>query len=146
LLGANAGEVGRGSLQNRLQIPLLKSGVIRALWRIPPIGRAMMAQQFGAAPDPRHVELTRVMVLRQDLRLSLPLLQAMTDESFYDRLHTIPIATRVICGELDRTCPPPHSRRLGELLPNAMTRWLPGIGHMLAYEAPQVIVEAVSEA
>jgi hypothetical protein len=27
----------------------------------------------------------------------------MTHESYYDRLHEIPIETRVLCGELDRT-------------------------------------------
>lgn len=146
LLGGNAGEVGRGSLQNRLQIPMLKSGLLKALWRFPPTGRAMVSQLFGDSADPRFVELARAMLLRQDLRLSLPLLHAMNHESYYDRLHEIPIETRVICGELDRTCPPPHSRRLGAGLPNATNRWLPGIGHMLAYEAPAAILEAVREA
>lgn len=143
LLGANAGEVGKGSAQNRVQIPLLRSGLLKLLWRFPPTGRAMLAPLFGADPDPRFVELARTMIVRQDLRLSLPLLQAMTDESYYDRVHEIALETRVICGELDRTCPPPHSRRLGELLPNASTQWLAGKGHMLAYEDPDTIVSAV---
>jgi len=146
LLGGTAGEVGRGSLQNRLQIPMLRTGLISALWRFAPSGRAMVSQLFGASADPRFVELTRAMLLRQDVRLSLPLLQALTRESYDDRLHEIPIETRVICGELDRTCPPPHSRRLGAGLPNATTRFLPGLGHMLAFEAPEVILEAVREA
>lgn len=145
LLGANAGEVGRRSMQNRLQIPILKSGLIQALWRFPKTGPAMVSQLFGNAPDPRFVELARVMLLRQDLRLSMPLLKAMTRESYYDRLHEIPIATRVLCGELDRTCPPSHSRRLGSMLPNSTTRFLPGLGHMLAYEAPTAVVDAVRE-
>lgn len=143
LLGGTAGEVGRGSLQNRIQIPLLKSGLLKALWRFPPAGRPMVAQLFGAAPDPHWVEVTRAMLLRQDLQLSLPLLQALMHESYYDRLREIPIEARVICGELDRTCPPSHSRRLGAQLPNATVQWLPGIGHMLAYEAPDAILAAV---
>jgi pimeloyl-ACP methyl ester carboxylesterase len=69
----------------------------------------------------------------------------MTDESYYDRLHEIPIETRVLCGELDRTCPPPHSRRLASLLPNASSQWFAGLGHMLAYEAPAAVLEAVRE-
>ena len=145
LLGGNAGEVGRGSLQTRVQIPMLESGLVKALWRFRPTGRALVGQLFGESPDPRHVELTRAMLLRQDLRLSLPLLRAMTDHSYYERLREIPIEARVICGELDRTCPPPHSRRIGEALPNAQTRWLPRIGHMLPYEAPDAIVAAVRE-
>jgi pimeloyl-ACP methyl ester carboxylesterase len=143
LLGGTAGAVGQGSLQNLVQIPMLESGLIKALWRFPPTGRALVSQLFGSAPDARFVELTRAMLLRQDLRLSLPLLRAMTTESYYDRLREIAIETRVICGELDRTCPPSHSRRLAAGLANASTEWLPGIGHMLGYEAPAVIVRAV---
>jgi pimeloyl-ACP methyl ester carboxylesterase len=145
LLGGTAGEVGRGSLQTRLQVPMLKSGLITRLWGFAPSGRAMVAQLFGSSPDPRHVELARAMLLRQDVRLSLPLLRALTEESYYSRLHEIPIEAHVICGDLDHTCPPSHSRRLGAALPNARNRWLPGIGHMLAYEAPGVILEAVRE-
>jgi pimeloyl-ACP methyl ester carboxylesterase len=146
LLGGTAGEVGKGSLQTRFQIPVLKSGLMTQLWRFPPTGRAMCSQLFGTSPDPRFVELTRAMLARQDTRLSLPMLHALTHDSYYERLHEIPIETRVLCGDLDRTCPPSHSRRLSAGLPNASGRWLPGIGHMLAYEVPDVVVEAVREA
>jgi pimeloyl-ACP methyl ester carboxylesterase len=145
LLGGTAGEVGKGSLQNRFQMPVLKSGLITQLWRFPPTGRALVSQLFGKSPDPRFIELTRAMLMRQDVRLSLPLLHALTNDSYYDRLNEIPLETRILCGDLDRTCPPSHSRRLGTGLPNARSRWLPGIGHMLAYEAPDAVVEAVRE-
>lgn len=146
LLGGTAGEVGKGSLQNRFQMPVLKSGLLTQLWRFPPTGRAMVTPLFGSSPDPRFVELTRAMLARQDVRLSLPMLHALTNDSYYDRLHEIPIATRILCGELDRTCPPWHSRKLSTGLPNASSRWLPNIGHMLAYEVPDVVVEAVRDA
>jgi pimeloyl-ACP methyl ester carboxylesterase len=146
LLGGTAGAVAQGNLVNFVQVPMLKSGLVRHLWRFPPVGRALVAQLFGSSPDPRFIELTRAMLLRRDLRLSLPLLDAMNNESHYERLHEIPIEARVICGELDRTCPPSHSRRLGRGLPNATTRWLPRIGHMLTYEAPDAVLEAVREA
>jgi pimeloyl-ACP methyl ester carboxylesterase len=143
LLGGTGGAVSRGNLQNRVQIPMLKSGLVKLLWRFPPTGRALVSQLFGRGADPAHVELTRAMLLRADLRLSLPLLQAMTNESYYDRLREIPIEARILCGELDRTCPPSHSRRLGKGLPTATHEWLPGLGHMLMYEAPDAIVQAV---
>jgi pimeloyl-ACP methyl ester carboxylesterase len=143
LLGANAGKVGGDNLQTRLQIPVLRSGLMSALWRFPPLGRSLVRQLFGSDSDPHCIELTRQMLSRQDVRLSLPLLQAMMEEDHYDRLHAIPIETRVLCGELDRTCPPSHSRRIGDALRNAQNRWLPRIGHMLAYEAPDAVIEAV---
>jgi pimeloyl-ACP methyl ester carboxylesterase len=67
----------------------------------------------------------------------------MMQDDHYDRLHAIPIATCVLSGELDRTCPPSHSRRIGAALRNAQNRWLPRIGHMLAYEAPEAVIDAV---
>lgn len=143
LLGANAGAVAVGSLQNRLQMPLVKSGLMKPLWRFPATGPALVASLFGRSPDPAHVELTRQTLLRQDVHASLPLLQAMSHENYYERLREISVPARVICGELDRTCPAWHSQRLGRELRDAQTRWLPGIGHMIGYEAPEAIIEAI---
>jgi non-heme chloroperoxidase len=145
LLGANAGAVAVGSLQNRLQIPLLKSGLLKPLWRFPVTGAVLVGQLFGRSPDPVHVELTRQTLLRQDVQASLPLLRAMSHENYYERLGEIRVPARVVCGELDRTCPAWHSERLGRELAGAQTRWLPGVGHMLGYEAPDAIIDAIRE-
>jgi pimeloyl-ACP methyl ester carboxylesterase len=52
----------------------------------------------------------------------------------------------LLCGEMDRTCPRWHSERLGKELPNAHNVWLPRVGHMLCYEAPQAILDALQRA
>lgn len=145
LLGANAGAVARGSLQNQLQIPLLRAGLIPYAWRLPPLGRALMRPLFGRAADPDFVEATRQVIAKQDVQRSLPLLRAMCFEDYYARLHEIPIETTVLCGDLDQTCPPWHSRELGAKLQRATSRPLPGMGHMLMYEAPQPVIDAVCE-
>jgi non-heme chloroperoxidase len=146
LLGAHAGAVTRGSLQNRLQAPLVKWGVIKPLWSMPLTGRPLVASLFGPDAEPHTIELTRNMLLRQDLQISLPLLDAMGDEDYYGRLGEIPIETRVLCGEYDRTCPSWHSRRLGAELPRAKNVWLRRAGHMLQYEAPDEIMQAITAA
>lgn len=143
LLGANAGAVGQGSLQNRLQIPLLELGLIPRLWRIPGVGRALVAPLFGRRRDPEWLERTREMLVAQDVSRSLPLLRAMCNDDLYGRLGEIPVATRVLCGELDRTCPAWHSQRLARELPAATARLLPDAGHMLNYEAPDAVFDAV---
>lgn len=146
LLGANAGVVAQGSVQNRVQIPLLQSGVLPKLWRIPSLGRALVAPLFGRRPDPEWLELTRRMLVRQDVSRSLPLLRAMCFENHYGRLHEVPVDTRVLCGVLDRTCPAWHSQRLAQELPHASQRMLPAVGHMLSYEAPDAIHDAITGA
>jgi len=146
LLGANAGAVAEGSLQNRLQIPLLKAGVLPKLWRVPSLGRALVAPLFGRRREHEWLELTRTTLARQDVARSLPLLRAMCFENFYGRLPEIPIETRVLCGALDGTCPSWHSQRLARELPHASLRMLPALGHMLSYEAPEAIHEAITGA
>jgi non-heme chloroperoxidase len=140
LLGGNAGAVARGSLQNRLQIPLLRSGLLRKMWRSPGLGRKLISPLFGPGADPRFVEATRLILLRQREQLSWPMLNAMICEDYYDRLREIPIETRVVCGDKDRTCPPWHSQRLSTQLPKAQVQWLAGAGHMLMFEAPLAIL------
>jgi non-heme chloroperoxidase len=144
LLGGNAGSVAQGSLQNRIQIPLLRFGITRKLWERPRMGRPLVAQLFGESPDPRHVEATRLCLLRQREQQSFPMLNAMLHDDHYARLGEIPLPVSVLCGELDRTCPRWHSERIGSELPNGRNVWLPRIGHMLPYEAPQVVLDAVA--
>lgn len=146
LLGANAGAVSQGSLANKLQMPLVESGILPRLWRMPNLGRSLMKPLFGRRQDRQWLELTRKMLIRQDVGRTLPLMRAMANENYYGKLSQITVETRVVCGEMDRTCPAWHSERLGKELPNARNRWLPGAGHMLGYEAPDAIISAITEA
>jgi pimeloyl-ACP methyl ester carboxylesterase len=144
LLGGNAGAVARGSLPNRLQIPLLASGILPPLWRVDAIGRAFARQVFGPGCNASDVEATRRMLMRQDVPRTLPMMRAMCNESYYERLGEISVDTRVLCGDRDHTCPPWHSERLGKDIPRATNTWLKGKGHMLSFEAPDAVVAAIT--
>jgi non-heme chloroperoxidase len=144
LLGGNAGSVAQGSLQNRLQIPLLRVGLMRRLWKMPRAGRSLVAQLFGQRADPRHIEATRLCLLRQREQQSFPMLNAMLHEDYYARLGEIALPVSVLCGELDQTCPRWHSERIGTAPPHAKNLWLPRLGHMLPYEAPEVLLETIA--
>lgn len=143
LLGANAGAVAEGSLANRIQMPLLESGLLPKLWRMPTLGRALMKPLFGDAPKPEWLERTRNMLISQDVPQTLQLMRAMAQEDHYAGLRAIDVDARVLCGDKDRTCPAWHSKRLGAELPRAQNRWLPGMGHMLAFEGPAAILSAI---
>lgn len=142
-LGGNAGAVAKGSLQNRLQIPLLKTGLMKPIWKFGPTGKAFVAQLFGPQADSRMVEALRTILLRQNVQRTLPVLKAMIYEDYYSDLGKIPFETEVLCGTHDRTCPKWHSERLGAELPNASNTWLQNVGHMLTYEAPTAVLSAV---
>ena len=146
LVGGTAGDVARGSLQNRVQLPLLKYGVMPAVMRRRAIGTLVARTLFGDDPDPVHVEVTRRGLHGVPVPPTLGVLRALVSESFYPRLGEVPIPATVLSGEADRTCPRWHSERLGAEIPGAHNVWLPGVGHVVPYEAPLAIVEAVERA
>lgn len=146
LLGGNAGNVAAGSIANRLQIPLLRVGLMPRMWRVPPLGRALMRPLFGDSVTAAQLEWTRKTVTSNNPKRSLRVLSAMTHEDLYPRLGEIPIATHVVCGTRDQTCPPWHSERLGKAIPDSHTTWLSRCGHMLPLEDPDAVLLAIDAA
>jgi pimeloyl-ACP methyl ester carboxylesterase len=55
------------------------------------------------------------------------------------------VPVRVLVGERDRLTPVRHARRLAELAPHAVLDIRPGVGHMLGYEATDVVVDHLRE-
>lgn len=145
LVGAHAGRVAEGNLQNQLQIPLIKRGVMARVVRRPRLGRLMARTLFGSWAPADYVEQTRAGMVEHDMRRTLPILQAQLDEDWYPNLGLITVPTVVLCGERDKTCLPWHSQRLGRDIPNAHNVWLPGVGHMVTCEAPGSILAHVRE-
>lgn len=142
-LATLAGEALRGSPQNRLQIPLIKLGVLQALVRSPTYGWMFGASMFGASPSPASIQLFNELFAAQDHRALLPVLDALRSESLYDRLHTLAVPSVIVCGERDQTTPRWHSEQLGVQIPVARNVWVPDKGHLLNWEAPEVVVAAV---
>ena len=49
----------------------------------------------------------------------------------------------IIWGDGDKVVEAEHGPRLKQALPQAMTRVLPGVGHMLHYSDPEAVLEMV---
>lgn len=145
LVGAHAGRVAEGNLQNQLQVPLLKMGVMARVVRRPRLGRMMARTLFGAWAPEDYLEQTRAGMVEHDMVRSLPILEAQLREDWYPELGRIALPTVVLCGERDKTCLPWHSQRLGRDIPQAVNVWLPGVGHMVPCEAPASILAHVRE-
>jgi pimeloyl-ACP methyl ester carboxylesterase len=58
-------------------------------------------------------------------------------------LHRIRAATLVVAGELDELCPPRAGAIVAAGIPGARLRVLPGVGHEVALELPEVLSRAV---
>jgi len=144
-IAGHAGIVAKGSIQNRLQIPLVKAGLMPAILSSEWLGRAFTRTVFGRVADREFVEATRLILASQKLKVMTPLVDFQVQEDHYPGLASIGVETVVLCGERDRTCPRWHSERLGAEIPSARNVWLPDIGHMVVYEAPNSVENAVTQ-
>ena len=138
-----AGEALRGSIQNRLNIPMIRFGLTQRIASSPVYRWPFGAAFFGDDKPPSMIRALVELLAAQDHRALLPLLDALTRESDYDRLHSLATPTVVICGERDGTTPRWHSEQLGVRIPTARNVWVPDKGHVLNWEAPESLVEAV---
>jgi non-heme chloroperoxidase len=140
---STAGNVNEGSTQNRVQIPLIKSGVIRKVMESDTYGTAFGASLMGKPASPAVIKAMLKVMLEQNTSQLIPILEAMANEDYYARLGEVTVPTVVVCGEADSTTPRWHSERLGKDIRNARNVWVPGKGHLLNWEAPEALVDAV---
>ena len=58
-------------------------------------------------------------------------------------LRGLQMPVQVVCGDADQVTPPELSRELAALIPGAELCWLPEVGHLSPYEAPQGVALAL---
>lgn len=145
LMATFAGDVNRQNFQNRLQIPLIKSGILLKLIRNKSIGTAFAKSIVGEDPDNEVIRIFLEIFLAQHHKALVPILNAFAGENYYGQLSKITIPCTVIVGEKDQTTPAFHSQDLAKLIPNAHLSIVPQKGHGLNWEAPERIVEEIKK-
>ncbi|GAB2892055.1 hypothetical protein GCM10027074_70240 [Streptomyces deserti] len=73
----------------------------------------------------------------------VPIARAFAREDRYPRLAEITVPTVVMVGSADRSTPPSHARRLTAGIPGARLITVPDAGHMLNWENPDALVQAI---
>ncbi len=143
LMATFAGDVNKNNFQNRLQIPLIKSGVLLNLIKIKAIGNAFGKSILGENPDNEVVRCFVEGFKIQNHKALIPILEAFGNESYYDKLHKITVPCTVVIGSSDKTTPPFHTEDLVKLIPNTKKVVIPRKGHGLNWEAPESIVKEI---
>jgi non-heme chloroperoxidase len=143
LFASTAGDILVGSPQNRMQVPLIRLGIMTAVARSPVYSWLFGASLCGDSPSPAAIRAFNEVFAAQRHQTLIPVIEAIAQESYYDRLGEIKVPTVVICGDKDQTTPRWHSEQLGRRIPNARNVWVPGKGHLLNWEAPESLVEVV---
>lgn len=145
LMSTFPGDVLHGAPQNQAQIPLIKSGLLQVMVGNDTVGTIFGAGLCGDSPSPAMVQVFLETFRAADHKPLLPILEAFSAEDRGDRLDEITVPTIVLCGRKDTTTPPWQSERMAEGIPGAQAWWVPRAGHMLNWEAPDAIVEAIRE-
>ncbi|MHB1067825.1 MAG: alpha/beta fold hydrolase [Candidatus Nanopelagicales bacterium] len=145
LFATFAGDITRDAPQNKVQIPLLRSGLLQKAVANDTVGTLFGASLMGDSPSPAMIRVFVETFRAQDHVALLPMLVAFAEEDRADRLGEIAAPTIVICGRADKTTPPWQSERLAEAIPGARMTWVEGAGHMVNWEAPDSLVAAIEE-
>ncbi|MEN0062893.1 MAG: alpha/beta hydrolase [Myxococcota bacterium] len=145
LVATFAGDVGRANPQNRIQIPLIQSGILVPSLSFRPLARAFVGSLCGDEFDSDYID-GFVQAFRQaDHRALVPLLRALVVENDYARLGEITLPCSILVGEKDSTTPEFHADDLHAGIRDSSLQRLPGKGHLLNWEAPKVVVRAIRE-
>jgi len=141
IVASLAGNVFEGSLQNRLQIPMIRSGLLARMLGVRPIARAFCRSLAGD-------EWTDVMMQHfiptfraTDHRRLWPILQDMGVEDLCPRLSALDVPCTIVLGEQDKTTPPQHGREMARRIRGAELISVPGARHCLNIEAADLLTE-----
>lgn len=144
LMATFAGDVNRKNPQNKLQIPLIRSGIMGRLINNDRFATSMARTLLG---DDKPVEFIAPFVKtfrEQDLRGLMPILEAFVRENRYADLSRISMKCTIVVGDKDKTTPPFHTEWLHNGIVGSKLRRVSGKGHMLNWEAPEVLIEEIA--
>ena len=144
LMATFAGDVNRKNPQNRVQIPLIRSGLMRRLINSDKFATNMAKTLLG---DEKPAEFIAPFVRtfrEQDLRGLMPILEAFVRENRYPDLSRISMKCTIVVGDKDKTTPLFHTEWLHNGIVGSKLRSVSGKGHMLNWEAPEVLIEEIA--
>ncbi|MEM7656258.1 MAG: alpha/beta hydrolase [Bacteroidota bacterium] len=143
IMASFAGDVYRDNVQNKVQLPLIKYGIMTAVAKTQVLGYPFGRSLLGSQPDAAMIRVFLDVFKTQDHRALLPILSAFGDENYYSRLGEISIPCTIIVGENDHTTPPFHTDEMHEHLRQSKVVRLPEAGHLLNWEAPDALMQEI---
>lgn len=96
------------------------------------------------SPDEALLARLRQMMLDIGATTAIRQNRAVMDRGDHrDALAKLTLPVTVLCGRQDRITPPELSEELAGLVHTAQLQWVEGSGHMLPFERPQAVVDAL---
>lgn len=110
------------------------------------VGLLCLARVFGAYPTRGALEATRDGLLATDLRTRVDAAHLLRDFDLRPLLPAVAVPVVVVAGTHDRLTPLWRNEAIADLVPDGRLEVLPGMGHMLMFEAPDAVTDAIVQA
>jgi pimeloyl-ACP methyl ester carboxylesterase len=110
------------------------------------LGPALSRGAVGRQPRQAHLVATRDAFLSLPADVRRQFLTALQAMDFRTRLADVTVPTTVVVGRRDLLTPPRLGRALAAAIPGARLVEVPGAGHMLPYEEPDLLAEIIVSA
>ena len=107
-----------------------------------------MRRLFAPAFQAQHPDLMqdrREAFLKTDPDVLQAACAALAELDLRGELSAVEIPVLVVVGEHDEATPPPMSRELAALLPNARLKIIPGCAHVPQLQAPEVFLDMIGD-
>src|ERR1700761_7941389 len=138
--GAAFSEPGRQAFRN-----MAAASTARGLAAITDVAmRRLFAPEFQEA-HPDLMADRRAAFLRTDADVFRAACGALAELDLRPELGKVTVPVLVLVGEHDEATPPPMSRELAALLPNAQFKIIPGCAHVPQLQAPDVFLDAIGD-
>jgi pimeloyl-ACP methyl ester carboxylesterase len=120
--------------------------VLERLVALETLGLVFLARVFGTWPTRAALEATRDSLLATDVATRVDAMRMLRDFDLRPLLTSITLPTLVVAGSHDRLTPLAGNEVIADLIPGARIEVLHGMGHMLMFEAPDAVTDAIVQA
>lgn len=121
-------------------------GMLERVMRRETLALLFVSRVFGTWPTRPALEATRQGIMRTDRQTRIDAMAMLRDFDLRPRLSSIELPTVVVAGTHDQLTPLPGNELIAEMIPGATLEVLPGMGHMLMFEAPDAVTDAIVQA
>ena len=121
-------------------------GVLERAMKAETLALLFVSRVFGTRPTRPALEATRQGIMRTDRQTRIDAMAMLRDFDLRPVLPSIELPTVVVAGTHDQLTPLPGNELIAELIPGARLEVLPGMGHMLMFEAPDAVTDAIVQA
>lgn len=144
LVGTAAHLPGRRGIPGEVAVMRLLAKAPASFPGLPTTARLTAANLFGDDPDPEAVRATMRQTSRTRANVVADWYRAIMGLDLRDALAPFAeVRTVVLTGRRDRLTPVSAGRRLAALIPGATFWTVPGVGHMITYEASRLVADKI---